>query len=284
MRAPSRMIFHLPPASTSVRSTTVEGSPVSSPPSMTRSAEEAICSSTSSTRAGGARRCGWRWSGRPVRRRRSSGPSIRRMPEPLGRVAVGERIAAFGVVDDQRHRPGQQRRQHRADDRRDAVDDLAHRLVGEVHDRRGLAGLAVLEAVDALDRLAVGGIAGESVETVGREHGDAAVGDRPLEGAGGRRRRRRPRSRPARSLANHDPLDRRQIRTRLYAAEARVGGELGDGGAWPAPTSSAIARARGRVASSARIASSPSSPASRASRGSNSRISGCSPAHSPAAT
>ena len=51
----------------------------------------------------------------------------------------------------------------------------------EVHDRRRLAVVAPLELVDPLDRRLVQRVAGEPVEAVGGEEGDAAVADDPLE-------------------------------------------------------------------------------------------------------
>ena len=193
-RAPSRRIVQLPSSSIAATSTTVEGRPVSSPPSIARSAPATIESGTSSKRAG---------AGSPLTvgrglEDRAHRPGERAVEqadaEPLAVLAAGERVAVVRVGDHQRDRPRQQGADRGGGARAEAGDQLPHRQRREVHDRRGLAVVAALEPVDALDRPRVERIAGEAVEAVGREDGDAAARRCSAPAPSGRPGRRRSRS------------------------------------------------------------------------------------------
>ncbi len=201
-------------------------------------------------------------------------------PEPLGILAAGERVAALRVGDHEGHRAGQERPGNGARPLAHHPDQLAHDQRREVHDRRRLAVVAPLDLVDPGDRGGRERVAGEPVEPVGREDGDAAGMDAALERrACGRRpvaldrddlahlsRRSRPgRCRPGRRGS-------RPGRARPPRPAAATSA------ACPSPTSSAIAPAErpacagpepgANAASRPRIGSSPSSPPSSASRGS----------------
>ena len=111
--APLRRICQEPSASIAVRSTTVEGNPVSSPPSIARSAPATIESGTSSKRDG---------AGSPLRlaevwkighHRAAQGPVEQAHAESAEVLATGQRVAPLGVGDDQ----GQRSRQQSADRR-----------------------------------------------------------------------------------------------------------------------------------------------------------------------
>ena len=95
-RAPSRRSRPLRPPRSRVTSTTVEGSPPSSPPSIARSTPAAIADldRRSNARRGRARRCGWRSSGTGRRAAPASGPSIRRMPSRSGSSRQALRVEA----------------------------------------------------------------------------------------------------------------------------------------------------------------------------------------------
>ena len=148
---------------------------------------------------GPARRCGWRSSGRSRRRRRRAGRRAGGRRAGRAVVAAGERVAVLGVREDEGERAREQRRDRLAAALAEAGEELAHRQRREVHDRRGLAVVAALDRVDALDRVGAERVAGEPVEAVGREQGDAAGEDAAVERRRGPRRRRRARSRRPRS-------------------------------------------------------------------------------------
>ena len=109
-RPPLAQDLHPPPSSIAARSTTVDGRPVSSPPSIARSTAATISARRPRRSAPApARRCGWREVWKSGHIAPASGPVDQAHAEPLGVLAAGERVAALGVGDDQRHRPGQQR-------------------------------------------------------------------------------------------------------------------------------------------------------------------------------
>ena len=127
-------------------------SPVSSPPSIARSAEPAIARVESAKRDG---------AGSPLRlalvwKIAGAAPGERAVDQPdaqsLEVLAAGERVEAGGVGDHQRHRARQRRRDRLAGARPHGRDQLAHRQRREEHHRRGLAVVAALDRVDPLDR------------------------------------------------------------------------------------------------------------------------------------
>src|SRR5881394_4598678 len=122
----------------------------------------------------------------------------------------------------------------------EALDQLAHHQRREVHDRRGLAIVTALDPVDTLDRRCVERIAGEAVEAISGEDGDATVGDHPLQGGPGRIRAVRL---DRDNLAHRRPqttrgMPARSARVSTVAKPASKSSSL-TAGAWPAPTSSA---------------------------------------------
>ena len=146
-----------------------------SPPSIARSAAGDDPLGTSAKRAG---------AGSPLRLAEvwkighiapASGPPIRRTPSRSRILATGERVAMLGVGDDEGDRARQQGADRRPRARAEALDQLAHRQRREVDDGRGLAVVAPLDPVDARDRLGVERVAGEPIEPVGGEDGDAAL-------------------------------------------------------------------------------------------------------------
>ena len=166
-------------------STTVEGRPVSSPPSIARSAPATI-DVRNVVEAGRRRLAAEVGRGLEDRAHRPrQGPGEQADAEPLGVLAAGERVAVPRVGDDQRHRARQQGADRGGGARAEPGDQLPHRQRREVHDRRGLALVATLEAVDPRDRAGVERVAGEAVEAVGGEDGDAAGGDAALQGRAG---------------------------------------------------------------------------------------------------
>ena len=217
-----------PSSSIAAMSTTVDGSPVSSPPSIARSAPATISSGTSSKRPGAGSPLRFAEVWKTGHMTPASGPASRRTPSRSAVLAAGQRIALLGVGDDQRHRPRQQRADGGRGARAEPGDQLPHRQRREVHDRRGLAVVAPLEAVDTGDRRRVERVAGEAVEPVGGEHGDAAAGDAAFQRRArdlgavalerndlGRARRRRS------SLPHHHPLDPGQVAADLRSRRSR---------------------------------------------------------------
>jgi hypothetical protein len=89
----------------------------------------------------------------------------------------------IGILEQQRHRPGQQR----ADGLEVACVELAQRAQGrrqgEEHHRRGTVGAPALQPVHALDRGLGLWVAADAVHGVGRKHGHPAARDTALEPA-----------------------------------------------------------------------------------------------------
>ena len=295
------------PSSIAAMSTTVEGRPVSSPPSIARSTRRG---SSAGRRAKSRRSRLAAEVGRGLEDR-AHGAGQRAVDqadaEPLDVLAAGQRVAVAGVGDDQRHRARQQGADRGGGARAEPGDQLPHRQRREVHDRRGLAVVAALEPVDPRDRR--------------RRRADRRRARRGRR-RGRRRRRRRRCSAPAPSAAaapsrsietklghprsaaptrahwqrpHHDPLDPGQVAPHLDLGEAgrRAAARRPPRPAPPPPpapprrdrTSCAYG---GQTASSspsrAPIASRPSGPASSASRGSHSVTSGCRAGQSRSAT
>ena len=233
-RAPSRRIRQLPSSSIAAMSTTVEGRPGSSPPSIARSAPstDRLRHVLEASRRRLAAEVGRGLEDRAHRPRQRAADQAD--AEPLGVLAAGERVAPLGVGDDQRHRPRQQGADRRFRPRPQPRDQLADRQRREVHDRRGLAVVAALEPVDLRDRR--------------RRRADRRRARRGRRRGRRRRRRRRcsvrapcapPRASPlsqpdrARSRrspypADDDALDPRQVAPRLDLAEARLAHQLRD--------------------------------------------------------
>ena len=178
--APSRTIAHSPDASNERRSTTVDGVPASSPPSRTRSAAARMRLRDVVEPSGRRRRrrgCAELWStGRRTPASGASGPSRAGTRRPsasgCGPQASGNRPAGFGsrTVTP----PGSSARKRRAGPRAQLGQRLERAVAVEEHHRRGLVRPAALERVQPSHGLGVVRVAGEAVDRVGREHGDAA--------------------------------------------------------------------------------------------------------------
>ena len=227
--APARRIDQRPVASRAVRSTTVDGSPRSWPPSMARSTPALMAGVDvgEPTRRGPATEIGARLEDRAP----GAGEWAldQAQPEPIGILAAGERVAVFGVVHHQGHRARKQGADRLPGSRPEGREQLAHRERREEHHRRRLAVLAPLEGVDAIDGGAVGGIAGQPVERVGGKQRDPPFRDAPLQRlAGSRRAVPLDRDDHQRAhAAQHDARDARQVLAALDLAEAEVEHQLG---------------------------------------------------------
>ena len=124
--------------------------------------------------------------------------------------ASGKRPAGLGSSSGDG--AGQQREQRAGGPRPELGQRREREVEREEHDRRRLVRPAALEHVQALDGLLGVGLAGQAVDRVGREDGDAADRDAALEGLG-RRRRSAPRG--------HHALDPGEVGAALGAPEAR---------------------------------------------------------------
>ena len=219
--APSRRTSKPPSTSIPVTSTTVDGSPINSPPSMARSAAARIASSTSPKPRGrwlaGAVGAGLEDRGHRPGEWALDQPNA----EPLRVLAAGERVAALGVGDHQGHRPGQQGARPRRASATPRPETSSRIASGEKYmTAEGLPLVAALDPVDALDRLGVERVAGESVERVG---GKTATPPSPMQRSSAARagRPRRARSRRSRSSRRRRPGRSRPGRRRISTSVNR---------------------------------------------------------------
>ena len=216
-RAPSRRTPTRAPVSIAVRSTTVDGTPVSSPPSIARSTPRAIRGSRSSKRLG---------AGSPLRlalvwkiAHASAGERALDQPQPeRARVlAAGERVAVLGVGDDQRHRARQQRRRRasgcagRAPTRSSRIASGEKNMTAE-----GLPSSRPLMRVDALDRRRVA--AGRRRGRRGRRPGTTATPPAAMQRSSARSG---PSAAPSRSIET--TIRRRPCDRAPRAVDARPG-------------------------------------------------------------
>ena len=175
--------------------------------------------------------------------RRRSGPPGTRRPSVAGSGPQASGQRRRGLGSSSVTPPGSSARERRARARRRARAARRARLAVEEHDRGGLVRRAALERVEALDRGRRARVAGEAVDRVGREDGDAARGD-------GARRTRRRRAAPGgrgRPPAGHG---RRPTTTRSRPARSRTRhvARSPPRGSAPRPPAPAPARSRARRA------------------------------------
>ena len=161
-------------------------------------------------RARRARPSRWRSTAAPASARRPARPARpasagTRRPSVAGSGPQASGKRPCGLGSSSVTAPGSSASSARARARAELGQRGERELEVEEHDRGRLLGAPALEEVQLRDRLAVVGLAGQPVDRVGREHGDAADRDAAAErlgvGGGDHRRPLTTRSMPARSGA-----------------------------------------------------------------------------------